>query len=176
MRNDRKIIYPFTTYSCVLTSENLPESLNKNLQNYLKKVFIEGVPTDKKKSVTDLSQLIVQKQEADHELIGFAQKASYHGLKNKQHECVQQHLLDNDQHTIAIEVPVWDDSTLGHIDILRITNKIGVWDFKPEASKETKAAGQVLRYIKMLQSALNLPLRMFEGGYYDDQNLYFLSL
>ena len=176
-RGEKEIIYPFTTFSCVFDAEKLPASPNRTLQEYLREIFMSGVPSGERNSVSDLSQLIVETVKQESDLVELARKANYRGLRNKQHECVQNYLMDNDPHTIAMEIPVWDMFTLGHIDHIRITGeKIGVWDFKPLAHKETKAGGQVLRYISMLTKQLDLPLRLFEGGYYDDSNCYLIKL
>ena len=172
MRGERKIVYPFTTYSCIFDADKLPDSMPKTLQNYLKQVFMCGVPPNLTKSVSSLPHLVVETKEIESSLVSMALEANYRGLRHKQHECVQNYLLAHDPDTIAIEVPVWDEDTLGHIDIIRLGPKIGVWDFKPEARKEKKAGGQVLRYIAFLSKLLKLPLREFEGGYYDDKNCY----
>lgn len=176
MRGTFEMIYPFTTFSCVFEAEKLPESPNKVLQKYLRDVLTQGVPPGERASVSQLPKIMVEKVEVQSDFIEMARLANYRGLGKGQHECVQNYLLLNDPHTIAIEIPVWDENHLGHIDNIRIKDdKIGVWDFKPNAAKETKASGQVLRYVLMLSKALNLPLRMFEGGYYDDTNAYLIK-
>lgn len=176
-RGEREIIYPFTTFSCVLEAEKTPESVNRTLQLYLKNVFLNGVPANLEKTVTELPQLIMDIEKRECELITLAAAASYAGMKNQQHECVQNYFLLQDPHTIATEIPVWDDITLGHIDLIRVLEgKIQVADFKPNAHKETKAASQVLRYISLLAKQLNLPMRLFEGVYFDAKNAYFLKI
>lgn len=178
LRGDREIIYPFTTYPIIFLrnfyEENSP--LGK-LTNHLRETFMNGVPSEDKKSVTELSPVVVAVKKRESELVEFAKKADYRNRQNQQHACVQNHLLDFDSKTIAIEIPVWDELTMGHIDIIRVVgDKIQVVDFKPNAHKETKAGSQVLRYILLLMKHLDLPMRIFEGVYFDDCNAYFLEL
>lgn len=176
LRGDREIIYPFTTFPIIFGKDVGNENMVlSKLVGHLRDVFMFGIPSGDRVSVTELSPVIVTTVKKDCELIEFARKADYRNRMNQQHACVQNYLLDFDPKTIAIEVPVWDDLTLGHIDVIRIDTKITVADFKPEAHKETKASSQVIRYILLLAKLLDLPTSMFEGVYFDDRNAYFLD-
>ena len=104
------------------------------------------------------------------------------------HLKVQMFMLENDKKTIAIEVPIWfeqnelinfrgilknDEPFTGHIDILRIEdNKIWIWDYKPNASKEEFAATQTYFYALMLSKRINLSLDNFMCGYFDKDVAY----
>jgi hypothetical protein len=117
-----------------------------------------------------------------------------HGLKqneeryNSNHMKVQSFMLENDNKTIAVEVPIWlsnneIDSFLelfktiqpltGHIDILRLeNNKIWIWDYKPKAQNEDFASTQVYFYALMLSKRTNIPLEEFRCGYFDENYAY----
>lgn len=99
------------------------------------------------------------------------------------HSKVQIFMLENDDKTIAMEVPIWLESAeldeyislfgcleplTGHIDILRIEDgKIWIWDYKPGAMKEKYAATQVLFYALMLSKRTGISLEKFRCGYFD---------
>lgn len=99
------------------------------------------------------------------------------------HENVERYFLDFDPHCIATEVPVWlvgEDSEFpsltGHIDVLRWKHgRIEVWDYKPKARDEQMAALQVQLYCRMLAKRANLPLDLFLGGYFDEEDVYCFS-
>lgn len=100
------------------------------------------------------------------------------------HSKVQVFMLENDGHTIAVEVPIWikpneldgfskffnsDHPLTGHIDILRIEDdKIWVWDYKPNAKYEKYADTQVYFYALMLSKRTGIPLKSFRCGYFDE--------
>jgi len=104
------------------------------------------------------------------------------------HSKVQLFMLENDQNTIAIEVPLWlhpeelknyeqlfncKTPLTGHIDALRIEDdKIWIWDYKPNARKEKYAATQVYFYAYMLSQRTNIPFENFRCGYFDNINTY----
>lgn len=110
---------------------------------------------------------------------------------NEKHPRVQVFLLENDDKTIAMEVPIWlkfkelkDFTSIfrtispltGHIDILRVDdNKIWVWDYKPQAYYERYAATQVYFYALMLSKRTNINLENFRCGYFDDKYAYFFK-
>ncbi|MFH1456455.1 MAG: PD-(D/E)XK nuclease family protein [archaeon] len=99
------------------------------------------------------------------------------------HSKVQVFMLEKDNNTIAVEVPIWlhpeelevyektFDSTeplTGHIDVLRIEDgKVWVWDYKPKASKEKYACTQTFFYALMLSRRTGIPLEKFRCGYFD---------
>ncbi len=104
------------------------------------------------------------------------------------HSKVQMFMLENDTNTIAIEVPLWlqpeeldiyknlfnsENPLTGHIDLVRIENdKIWIWDYKPNASKEKYASTQVYFYAYMLSKRTGIPLEKFMCGYFDSANCY----
>ena len=104
------------------------------------------------------------------------------------HPKVQVFLLENDDKTIAMEIPIWinpeelKDFTnvfktklplTGHIDILRIEdNKIWIWDYKPNSLEEKYAATQVYFYALMLSKRTNISLDNFGCGYFDNKYAY----
>ena len=104
------------------------------------------------------------------------------------HSKVQVFMLENDNKTIAVEVPLWlkpdelkefnsifnsVEPLTGHIDVLRVEDgSIWVWDYKPNAAKEKYAATQVYFYILMLSKRTGIPLANFRGGYFDDKDVF----
>lgn len=175
-RGDREVTYPFTTYS-VIFQGNIHNQIHEAIYKYLAKVMVEGCPKQERRSVTSEPVLMIPtKQIVDSDLCLLTQKVNYKGNGKYQHDIVQSHFLDKDAHTLAIEVPVWDNNLLGHIDLIRIfENKVQVCDFKPKAHKENKAASQVHRYIDLLSRATWLPKSCFEGVYFDENFAYYLT-
>ncbi|MFH1972364.1 MAG: PD-(D/E)XK nuclease family protein [archaeon] len=104
------------------------------------------------------------------------------------HSKVQLFMLENDTNTIAIEVPLWlqpeeieiyenlfqsKNPLTGHIDLIRIeNNKIWIWDYKPNASREKYASTQVYFYALMLSKRTGIPLEKFRCGYFDSNDCY----
>jgi len=175
-RGDRTILYPFTTYS-VIFQGNMHSQIANALYKYLAAVMTEGCPAEDRRSVTSEPVLMIPtKQVAGSDLSLITQKTDYKGNGKYQHDLVQSYFLDNDAHALAIEVPVWDNELLGHIDLIRLfPDKIQVCDFKPKAHKESKAASQVHRYIDLLSRATWLPRHLFEGVYFDEQYAYYIT-
>jgi len=116
--------------------------------------------------------------------------AKYGLLENQQrykdnHSRVQMFMLEHDNNTVAMEVPLWlyphelegyqelFGSSLplsGHIDVLRVDDgKVWIWDYKPHAEKEKFASTQVYFYSLMLSARTGIPLEQFRCGYFDDQ-------
>ena len=104
------------------------------------------------------------------------------------HSNVQMFMLQNDNNTISIEVPIWmfdtelssyhqifesTDPLTGHIDALRIEDgKVWIWDYKPNARKEKYASTQTNFYALMLSKRAGIPLDNFRCGYFDDEDAY----
>lgn len=104
------------------------------------------------------------------------------------HSQVQVFMLENDDKTLAVEVPIWmthlemenyfevfktKQSLTGHIDVLRVEgDKIWIWDYKPNANKEKFASTQVYFYALMLSRRTGIPLNHFRCGYFDDKYAY----
>ncbi|HLD15631.1 MAG TPA: PD-(D/E)XK nuclease family protein [Candidatus Nanoarchaeia archaeon] len=99
------------------------------------------------------------------------------------HLKVQYFMLENDDKTVAIEIPLWSQhdeipdfvnifNTIqpltGHIDVLRVENdNVWVWDYKPNALKEKYASTQVYFYALMLSNRTRIPLDKMRCGYFD---------
>lgn len=112
----------------------------------------------------------------------------YNGRYNTPHSQVQVFMLENDDKTIAAEVPLWleaeeaesyqslfrtSEPLTGHIDLVRVEeNKIWVLDYKPNAQSEKFAATQVYFYALMLSKRTKLPLEKFRCGYFDKDDCY----
>ena len=125
-----------------------------------------------------------------HEVSNFAEL----GLdKNKEryannHMRVQMFMLENDEKTTAMEIPLWmehdelDDyieifrtfePLTGHVDILRLDdNKIWIWDYKPNAKSEKYAATQVYFYALMLSKRTGIPLDEIRCGWFDHETAF----
>lgn len=104
------------------------------------------------------------------------------------HSQVQMFMLENDQKTIAMEVPIWlhnhelpqfgtlfgtQEPLSGHIDVLRVEDgKIWIWDYKPHAQKEKYASTQVYFYALMLSARTGIDLEHFRCGYFDYDYAY----
>lgn len=175
-------VYPFTTYS-VIFDPHASDPIIDMLFTYFEQVFIEGVPEgNEKKSVSGARLLMVDSVRSTHEIVQMAYDADYINRESYQHEHMERHLLRNDPFTVAVEIPVWDDEYRGHIDILRLCfdaqiseHYVELWDFKPNAAQEKKAASQVARYRQLLSVRTGIPLRKIRAGYFDNKNAYFLK-
>ena len=123
-----------------------------------------------------------------HEVSALAELGLTTVERGTPHTKVQLAMLERDEKTIAVEVPLWlhadelqgyaglFDSSLpltGHIDVLRIEEgRIWVWDFKPKAEKEKYAATQVYFYSLMLSKRTGIPLEKIFCGYFDEYDTY----
>ncbi len=110
------------------------------------------------------------------------------GRYNTAHSQVQVFMLENDDKTVAAEVPLWlepeeaefyqglfrtSEPLTGHIDLLRVEdNKIWVLDYKPNAHMEKFAATQVYFYALMLSKRTKIPIEKFRCGYFDWKDCY----
>lgn len=123
-----------------------------------------------------------------HEVSDLARLGLQNPRKLSAHSKVQLFMLERDDKTLAVEVPLWlnpdeldsynelfgtQEPLTGHIDALRIEGGlIWIWDYKPGANKEKFAATQVYFYAYMLSKRTNIPLDMFRCGYFDDNIAY----
>ncbi|MEM4244979.1 MAG: PD-(D/E)XK nuclease family protein [Candidatus Nanoarchaeia archaeon] len=110
------------------------------------------------------------------------------GRYNSDHSKVQVFMLENDNKTIAVEVPLWlkedemedyreilktKEPLTGHIDLLRIEDdNIWVWDYKPNAHKEEYATTQTYFYALMLSKRTGISLDRIRCGYFDSYYAY----
>ena len=114
-----------------------------------------------------------------HPITKFAQASLlYRNKYSNGHARIQNFLLENESKTVAIELPVWFENgegienLTGHIDVLRLTDKIEVWDYKPTAEKERYASCQLYWYARMLSARLNVELEEIRCGYFDEKRAY----
>ncbi|MBT3405860.1 hypothetical protein HN419_01705 [Candidatus Woesearchaeota archaeon] len=128
-----------------------------------------------------------------HEISAMAQIGLDVGRYKTAHSNVQVTMLEMDDNTLAVEVPIWimpeeleamsgckfgdffeDVGPLsGHIDALCVENgDIWIWDFKPKAHKEKYATTQIYFYALMLSKRTGIPLEHFRCGYFDEHLAY----
>lgn len=112
-------------------------------------------------------------EKIDSEFIHYCREARYRGMGNKQHVTVQEHMMRYDPYTIAMEIPIWNNIMSGFSDIWRWYNdKLQIFDFKPEAKKEKKAAIQLLWNRELAHHNTGLKRSRIECFYGDDTNCY----
>lgn len=163
------------------------------LASYLDQVF-EGCPNEyflsgPRSSSLRFSVDIELMHVKGHEISALADVGLFLKSHLKQaHSRVEVFMLENDDKTIAVEVPIWlhehefdgyeslfnsKEVLTGHIDILRIEDGlIWIWDFKPNAKKEKYAHVQLLFYSYMLSKRTGIPLEKFRCGYFDEKDAY----
>ena len=123
-----------------------------------------------------------------HEVCSLAEVGLQSTRYKTAHSNVQVLMLEEDNKTIGVEVPIWmhheeldrykeifktDEPLSGHIDALRIEDgKIWVWDFKPKAHKEKYASTQIFFYALMLSKRTGIDLDHFRCGYFDENLAY----
>ncbi len=128
------------------------------------------------------------KEVRGHEISTLARLGLMDSKERTAHTKVQCYMLEKDNKTVAVEVPIWlepdeiefyeelfqtNEQLTGHIDLLRIEDeKIWVWDYKPNAQKEKFASTQVFFYALMLSKRIGLPLDKFRCGYFDSNYTY----
>lgn len=177
-----------------IKSEKLLGNGFLELKNYLDDLF-KNCPdsyflTEPRASRLRIKLNLKKKQVTGHEV---SDLAAYGLEKNRErfrnnHMKVQMFMLENDQNTIAIEIPLWINNNeldnyykyfnaikplTGHIDVLRIEeDKIWIWDYKPEAEKEEFAATQVYCYSLMLSKRTGIGLDKFRCGYFNTKYAY----
>ncbi|MBU7024872.1 MAG: hypothetical protein HXS40_11980 [Theionarchaea archaeon] len=120
----------------------------------------------------------------EHPLREFARHCHRVPLEGSRHERMQTFLMLSDKASVAVEVPVWmtpkesrmfDSNLTGHIDLVRLTDKVEVWDYKPYASQEIFACCQVYWYTRMLSARLRVSLDAFRCGFFDAYNVYIIE-
>ncbi len=163
------------------------------LRSYLLDVFDncphEYFATAPRGSALRFSHSIALTSVPHHEMMRLARLSdSYAGRYKAAHSRVEMFLLENDEKTLAVEVPLWlsadeagfydelfhtPDPLTGHIDILRKEGDyLYIWDYKPKARREKYAALQVLFYALMLSRRSGIALSRFRCGYFDEENTY----
>ena len=171
---------------------NLPKEFNE-LSNYLLSLF-ESCPHDyfqtyPRGSAIKFKHSIITEYLNNHEISEWAKlSVAYSNRYKAAHSRIEVFMLENDDNTLAVEVPLWlfpneayfynkffntDNPLTGHIDLLRFSeNKIWIWDYKPKAQKEKYATLQVLFYAYMLSKRTNINLDNFMCGYFDEKDTY----
>jgi hypothetical protein len=170
------------------------KGIPKSLKNYLGLVFTDCpnhlfIKTGFRVSKIDFQISIEIEHTKEHLLINLAKESREFTKFKSRHENLEQYFLDNDMGTIAVELPLWiengefkdfseifntNEALTGHIDLLRIedSGKIAIWDYKPNAYKETKAHIQVFLYAYMLSVRTGIKLSDFICGYFDEIDCY----
>ena len=128
------------------------------------------------------------KSVSGHEVNALASNALKHNGEDSNHAKVESHMLENDDNTVAVEVPLWlqpdeidnfkelfkeNRPLTGHVDVLRIEDKnIWIWDYKPNASRERFAATQIFFYALMMSKRTGINLENFRCGYFDERQAF----
>lgn len=110
-------------------------------------------------------------------MAAFAIQAAKKNLER--HKLVERFMLINDTATIACEVPVWywdkkvDAGVTGHIDMIQVRNNlVYMVDYKPNASKNKKAANQLYHYASALSYRTKIPLGNIRCAWFDEESYY----
>jgi len=97
----------------------------------------------------------------------------------KRHDSVEQFMLINDKASIACEIPVWyyekriNSGVTGHIDILQVRNNhVYILDYKPDAAKNSKAAGQLYHYALALSFRAKIPMDHIRCAWFDEDDYF----
>lgn len=183
MRGNTRMEYPFKTFDFILDPKiRLSNSNQQKVVDFLRNVFISGYPSrDGKKSVSELHQVAVKplKLSKLHYMTQMARDSKYQGSREYQHDVLQIHVLKNDETCVATEVPVWNKEMHGHIDILCLDPEydiIYIYDFKPNAKRETKAASQLFRYKNLLVNLCGIHPDSVQLGYFDENDFYSVTI
>ena len=173
--NGHELNYKFETFQNFLNDTDV-------VNRYLKEVYEKGIPEyDVFERCSKVTAPLGKEIKVESDLVELAQLANYEGMRNKQHEVVQQYLLFNDPHTIATELPLYmslmetpnERNWQGHLDILRIyKGKIQIVDFKPKADKEKNAGAQLRRYALMFQKRTQISWGDISMLYFDNKSAY----
>ena len=171
-------VYKFTTFIGVLSdiSKHTTRPNLGRLQSHLQNVFqCEIIEKIQSPSGMPTLMLEVERGSPEGDLVRLAREANYRGLKSGQHWKVQEHFLANEEHTIAAEMPVFDENMLGCIDLVAYDLEfdiVKILDFKPNAHKEKHAATQLYWYRELLSKQSGIPKSKIECFYFDDMNCY----
>jgi len=179
-----RIHEPKTTVLCNNGFSPLKDYLHHVCDNCPHEHFLKGPRGSSIKKSLDIDL----KKISGHEVSELARQGLESQKFKTAHSNVQMFMLQNDDKTISIEVPIWmlepelknfkelldsSDPLSGHIDALRIEEgNIWVWDYKPNAIKEKYAATQVQFYSLMLSKRTGIPLNKFRCGYFDDLHAF----
>lgn len=128
------------------------------------------------KSPSSAKPLILDVEEVDSDFCDICRQVEWRDQWHDQHITVLNHFLHNDPHTVAIEVPVWNDEMSGFIDLLRkVDDKYYICDFKPKSHTEKKAATQLFHYRKMFCERTMIDISDVRCIFFDDDHAYMLT-
>lgn len=175
--------YNMRTYDCIFKYGQYPADSNiQKVLAYLSGLVIDGCPpeTQNYNSISSAKKLMVDITEYASRFTTLANESQAKGRGNFQHDHLQEYLLKHDNNILAVEVPVWsdDDQMRGHIDMIEYVpdgDMFWILDYKPNASKETKAAGQLSRYKKAFCQRTGVPAGKIRCGYFDEEKFYFVN-
>lgn len=158
--------------------------MDKMLKDCPDHYFTEGPRSSALRFSVDAEPIEIQ----GHEVCQLAEVSHDTQHYKTAHSRVQVHMLQNDERTIGVEVPIWimpyelerfrsifgsEMPLSGHIDVLRIEDgNVWIWDYKPGASKEKYASTQVYFYALMLSQRTGIALDKFRCGYFDEKVAY----
>ena len=159
--------YPFRTYSSIFHKKD-------DVSKFLKEMFTCEYEEKEKECSSYKNKLMeYEVKEIEHVLTWHAVKAEYRGKGRQQHDTVQKYLIKNDEKVIATEVPVFNSTLHGFIDILRIdNNKIQIVDFKPNAKSENKdkVCNQLYNYRSLVSQFIDI--NKIQCLYFDDETCH----
>lgn len=92
--------------------------------------------------------------------------------KKQRHSIIESIMLINDTATIAVEIPVYLQTSqiTGHIDILQMRyNKLHILDFKPEKTNNNEAISQLTLYAKALSNITKIPIKNFKCAFFNNK-------
>jgi len=172
---------PKTTKLCIKDLSSMKKYLHDVMEECPDEYFSKGPRSSQLRLKFDIDV----KEIEGHEVCELARKGLELDKFNTAHTNVQMFMLQNDNKTIGMEVPIWiladelpdyeslldsKEALTGHIDALRIEDgKVWVWDYKPNAHKEKYASTQVNFYALMLSQRTGIPIEKFRCGYFDDE-------
>jgi hypothetical protein len=175
-----KITHEFSTWDCIYDVGNVPPNLAKCftfLRKAMKEDFIErenspsGMPT---------LHLEIKKYDTPGLEVQLAKEAEYHGKNRHQHLTVQNYFMAKHPDCLAVEAPV--DNGLnrsGLMDFLFYIPKedgFFIWDFKPNAARERKAATQIYYYREDFAKITGIPINKIRAGWFDDSHQFEIIL
>ncbi len=184
-----KTFYHGIPYTLSFDEKKVMESENPHrrkfleyLRTLLESKLPDGFSNPPRASGMRFPQL--QSYEIYHPLKEFARCAHKVSIEGSRHERMLAFLMVSDRASVAAEIPVWmtpkesqlfDSNLTGHIDLVRLTDKVEIWDYKPLASQELFACCQVYWYMRMLSVRLRIDLDEFRGGFFDAHNVYVIE-
>ena len=124
---------------------------------------------------TNAASIAKKSRNLSCEMADFAVKAARNNFQR--HDLVEDFMLVNDTATVAVEVPVWywekgvDSGVTGHIDVLQVRNDaVYILDYKPDAAKDKKAAGQLYHYAVALSFRAGVAFDRIRCAWFDKKD------